>query len=94
MTTLQRRLDKLERKIVRPAMLVADLSGLTDNELEVLQKLVDDTIQEEQRNPTGKRLLPLRVDRSILTEEESLIYDGMSQSETPCPGYVAVESRQ
>jgi hypothetical protein len=92
MTTLQRRLDKLERKIVSPPVMpVADLSGLSHSELDVLEKLVDDTIAAEERKPTGRRPLPLRFDRSILTPDEVLIFDGMIQRGAACPAYVEPE---
>jgi hypothetical protein len=92
MRTLHRRLDKLEGKIVsRPAMPVADLSAFTDGELDVLEKLVDDTIAAEERKPTGRRPLPLRLDRSILTPDEALIFDGMIQRWVTCPAYVDPE---
>jgi hypothetical protein len=91
--TLKRRIEKLERKISPPAMPVADLSQFATPELKVLKKLTEHTLQVEQQRPTGKRPLQLLVERSILTAEESLIFDGMSQRGTPCPGYVALESR-
>jgi hypothetical protein len=92
LTTLQRRLDQLERKIISPqAMPVADLSGFTDSELEVLEKLLDDTIAAEERRPTGRRPLPLRFDRSILTPAEVLIFEGMIQRGATCPAYVGPE---
>jgi hypothetical protein len=91
---LQRRLNKLEGKILPPPMPVADLSRLTTPELEVVRKLVEHALSVEQRKPTGKRPLPLLVERSVLTPDESLIYDGMTQRLTPGPGRVAMESRQ
>jgi hypothetical protein len=94
MTTLQRRLDQLERKISPPALPLADLSQFTTPELQVLKKLTEHTLKVEQQRPTGKRPLQLLVERSLLTAEESLIFDGMSQRGTSYPGYVAVESRQ
>ena len=82
MNSLQRRLTKLEQ-ISPAAMPVADLSQYTRPELTVLRKLTVATLTEEQRKPTGRRPLPLLVERSILTAEESLIYDGISQRMAP-----------
>ena len=83
MTTLQRRLDKLERQISPATMPVADTSQLTRPELLVLKKLMEYTLLREEEKPTGRCPLQLIVERSILTAEESLIYDRMTQRTAP-----------
>ena len=88
MNSLQRRLTNLEIQVPPPTLPAADLSQFTRPELKVLRKLTEHTVRVEHRNPPGNRPLQLLHDRSILTPDEVLIFDGMIQRGTP------VESRQ
>jgi len=79
MTSLQRRLRKLEA--AKGAMMQdndskpADLSMLSIEELEVLEKVLDYTLAREDAAPTGKR--PLVADPSGLSADDMAIYRTM-----------------
>jgi hypothetical protein len=83
MTNLQRRLRKLEAGIVDSHAMMqdndsepADLSMLSMEELEVLQKVVHYTIAREAAAPTGK---PLVADPSGLSADDRVIYRNMAE---------------
>ena len=81
MTSLQRRIRKLEA--TNGAMMQdndckpADLSMLSIEELEVLEKVVDYTVAREVAAPTGKR--PLLADPSGLAADDMIIYRKMAE---------------
>jgi hypothetical protein len=74
MTNLQRRLRKLEAGILDSHAMMqddskpADLSMLSMEELEVLEKVLDYTLAREAAAPTGKR--PLVADASGLSADD------------------------
>jgi hypothetical protein len=57
----------------------ADLSMLSREELEVLQKVLDYTLAGEVAAPTGKR--PLVTDPSGLAADDMIVYLGMAERE-------------
>lgn len=83
MTSLQRRLRKLEVGILGHAMMrdnetePADLSMYSTEEQEVLRKVVQYTIEREAAAPTGKR--PLAADPSGLADDDLVIYRKMDE---------------
>jgi hypothetical protein len=84
MTTLQRRLRKLEAEIPDSHAMMqdndskpADLSMLSMEELEVLQKVLHYTLEREAAAPTGKR--PLVADPSGLSADDMVIYRRMAE---------------
>jgi hypothetical protein len=79
MTSLQRRLRKLEAGIVDSHAMMqdndskpADLSMFSLEEVEVLEKVYDYTVAREVAHPTGKR--PLVADLSGLSADDMVIY--------------------
>ena len=81
MTSFQRRIRKLEA--TKGAMMQdndskpADLSMLSMEELELLEKVLDYTLAREGAAPTGKR--PLVADPSGLSAEDMVIYRKMAE---------------
>jgi hypothetical protein len=79
MTNLQRRLRKLEAGILDSHAMTqdnaskpADLSMLSMEELDVLEKVLDYTLEREAAAPTGKR--PLVADPSGLSADDMVVY--------------------
>jgi hypothetical protein len=76
-TSLIRRIGKLERAMMQDNdSKPADLSMLSNEELEVLQKVLDYTLAREAAAPTGK---PLGADPSGLSADDMVIYLQMAE---------------
>jgi hypothetical protein len=72
-TSLTKRIGKLEGAIKPNAdSKPADLSMLSREEVEVLEKVYDYTVAREVAHPTGKR--PLAADPSGLSADDMVIY--------------------
>jgi hypothetical protein len=77
-TSLTRRIGKLEGAMMQDNdSKRADLSMLSVEELEVLEKVVDYTLAREAAAPTGKR--PLVADPSGLAAGDMVIYLRMAE---------------
>jgi hypothetical protein len=76
--SLIKRIGKLEGAMMQDNdSKPADLSMLSNEELEVLQKVLDYTIAREAATPTGKR--PLVADPSGLSADDMVIYQQMAE---------------
>jgi hypothetical protein len=76
--SLIKRIGKLEGAMMRDYdSKPADLSMLSIEELEVLQKVLDYTLAREAAAPTGKR--PLTADLSGLSGDDMVIYRKMAE---------------
>ena len=77
-TALIKRIGKLEAAMIQDNdSPPADLSMLSMEELELLEKVLDYTLAREGAAPTGKR--PLVADPSGLSAEDMVIYRKMAE---------------
>jgi hypothetical protein len=77
-TSLTKRIGKLEGAMMQDNdSKPADLSMLSIEELEVLEKVLDYTLAREAAAPTGKR--PLVADPSGLADDDMVVYLRMAE---------------